>query len=165
MSYKIGEDGLLDFSSCRDNEEKLDQCWDYFLNNLSNVEVHAFDGKLVRGFTEHSFDHIVSGSSNRYDTALGHDIEFVEKRAKCLPLIVRVLKGDLKSQVYRVSQKKGKKTVIRRILTVMELEHRYYIVVLDEIGDIYKIRTAYPADKEYYDRCVRGQGTNAGTWG
>lgn len=165
MAYKIGEDGLLDFSSCANDEEKLDQCWEYFVENLSDVEVVAFDGKLVRGFTESSFNHIVSGSSNKYDTALDHDIDFVEKRAARLPLIAKVLKGELKSRVYRIGHWRGKKTSVRRVLTVIEVEHQYYVVVLDEMKDIYKIRTAFPADKSYYERRIRCRGTNAGTWG
>lgn len=165
MAYKIGEDGLLDFSGCANDEEKLDQCWEYFVENLSDIEVIAFDGKLVRGFTEFSFNHIVSGSSNKYDTALDHDIDFVEKRAVRLPLIAKVLKGELKSRVYRMSHRHGKKTSVRRVLTVIEAEHQYYVVVLDEVKDIYKIRTAFPATKSYYEQCIRGQGTNAGTWG
>lgn len=165
MGYTIGEDGLLDFSSCETDEEKLDQCWDYFVKNLSDVEVVAFDGKLVRGFTEFSFNHIVSGSSNKYDTALDHDIDFVEKRAARLPLIAKVIRGELKSRVYRVSHRCGKKTSVRRILTVIEVEHEYYVVVLDEVKDIYKIRTAFPSSKSYYEQCIRGQGTNAGIWG
>lgn len=165
MAYEIGEDGLLDFSGCANDEEKLDQCWEYFIENLSDVEVIAFDGKLVRGFTEFSFNHIVSGSSNKYDTALDHDIDFVEKRAVRLPLIAKVLKGELKSRVYRMSHRRGKKTNVRRVLTVIEVEHQYYVVVLDEVKDIYKIRTAFPASKSYYEQRIRGQGTNAGTWG
>lgn len=165
MAYKIGEDGLLDFSGCANDEEKLDRCWEYFVENLSEVEVIAFDGKLVRGFTEFSFNHIVSGSSNKYDTTLDHDIEFVEKRAARLPLIAKVLKGELKSRIYRMSHRRGKKTGVRRVLTVIEVEHQYYVVVLDEVKDIYRIRTAFPATKSYYEQCIRGQGTNAGTWG
>ena len=165
MSYKIGEDGLLDFSGCANDEEKLDQCWEYFVENLADVEVIAFDGRLVRGFTEFSFNHIVSGSSNKYDTALDHDIDFVEKRAARLPLIAKVLKGELKSRVYRMSHRRGKRASVRRVLTVIEMEHQYYVVVLDEVKGIYKIRTAFPATKSYYEQCIRGQGTNAGTWG
>lgn len=165
MAYTIGEDGLLNFSGCQSDDEKLDQCWDYFVENLSNEEVRAFDGKLVRGFTEFSFNHIVSGSKNKYDTALDHDTAFVEKRAARLPLISKVLKGELKSRVCRMSHKRGGKTGVRRILTVIEIEFQYYIVVLDEVGDVYKIRTAFPATKDYYEQCVRGQGTNAGIWG
>ena len=165
MAYKIGEDGLLDFSDCANDEEKLDQCWEYFVENLSEVEVIAFDGKLVRGFTEFSFNHIVSGSSNKYDTALDHDLDFVGKRAVRLPLIAKVLKGELKSRIYRMSHRRGKKTSVRRVLTVIEVEHQYYVVVLDEVKDIYRIRTAFPATKSYYEQCIRGQGTNAGTWG
>lgn len=165
MGYKIGADGLLDFSDCENDEEKLDQCWDYFVENLSDAEVIAFDGKLVRGFTEVSFDHIVSGSSNKFDTALDHDIPFVEHRAARLPLIARVIKGELKSQIYRMSHRRGKKTAVRRVLTVIEVEHEYYVVVLDEVKDIYRIRTAFPASKGYYEQCIRGQGTNAGIWG
>lgn len=52
----------------------------------------------------------------------------------------------------------------RRVLTVIGVEHEYYVVVLDEVKDIYKIRTAFPASKGYYDRCICGQGTNAGVW-
>ena len=47
MGYKIGADGLLDLSDCENDDEKLDQCWDYFVENLSDAEVIAFDGKLV----------------------------------------------------------------------------------------------------------------------
>ena len=165
MAYTIGDDGLLDFSDCINDEEKLDQCWDYFVENLSDVEVIAFDGKLVRGFTEFSFNHIVSGSSNKYDTALDHDIDFVEQRAARLPLIAKVLKGELRCRVYRMSRRSGKRTSVRRVLTVIEVEHQYYVVVLDEVKEIYKIRTAFPATKSYYEQCIRGQGTNAGTWG
>ena len=135
------------------------------MENLSDVEVIAFDGKLVRGFTEFSFNHIVSGSSNKYDTALDHDIDFVEKRAARLPLIAKVLKGELRCRVYRMSRSSGKRTSVRRVLTVIEVEHQYYVVVLDEVKEIYKIRTAFPATKSYYEQCIRGQGTNAGTWG
>lgn len=165
MSYTIGDDGLLDFSDCKDDEEKLNQCWEYFVDNLSSVKIVAFDGKPVRGFTKVSFDHIVSGSTNKYDTALDHDIPFVEKRAARLPLIPKVIKGELKSRVYRTAQKRGKKTTIRRTLTVIEFEHQYYIVILDEIDMAYRIRTAYPTNKTYFEHRVRGKGINDGIWG
>ena len=84
MAYTIGEDGLLDFSGCESDDEKLDQYWDYYLEHLNEPEIVAFDGKTVRGFTEWAFDHIVSRSSNKWDTALRHDIEFVERRTRCL---------------------------------------------------------------------------------
>ena len=48
----------------------------------------------------------------------------------------KVLKGELKSRVYRMSHRRGKKTGIRRVLTVIEVEHQYYVVVLDEVKDI-----------------------------
>ena len=102
---------------------------------------------------------------NKYDTALDHDIDFVEKRAARLPLIAKVLKGELKSRVYRMSHRRGKRASVRRVLTVIEMEHQYYVVVLDEVKGIYKIRTAFPATKNYYEQCIRGQGTNAGAWG
>lgn len=54
---------------------------------------------------------------------------------------------------------------MRRVLTVIEVEHQHCVVVLDEVKDIYKIRTAFPATKNYYEQCIRSQGTNAGTWG
>lgn len=165
MAYTLGDDGLLDFSGCSNDEEKLDQCWDYFVENLSDVEVIAFDGKLVRGFTEVSFSHIVSGSSNKYDTALGHDIDFVERRARCLPLIGKVIRGEIESRCYRVSERRGKKLSVRRVLTVIEVEHEYYVVVMAEVQNRYAILTAYPSSKSYYDRCIRGQGTNMGVWG
>lgn len=165
MAYTIGADGLLDFSNCMSNEEKLDQCWDYFVENLGDAKIIAFDGKLVRGFTEVSFEHIVSGSSNRYDTTLDHDIPFIEERAARLPLISRIIRGELKSQVWRVSHRRGKKNAVRRVLTVIEVEHQHYVVLLDEVKDVYKIRTAFPASKSYYERCIRGQGINAGVWG
>ena len=60
---------------------------------------------------------------------------------------------------------RGKKTSVRRVLTVIELEHQYYVVVLDEVKDIYKISTAFPAIKSYYEQRIRGQGANAGAWG
>lgn len=80
MAHTTGGDGLPGFSGYESDEEKLDQCWDYFCEQLGDIEVRAFDGKLVRGFTEVSFEHIVSGSSNKWDTARGHDIGFVERR-------------------------------------------------------------------------------------
>ena len=39
MAYTIGGDGLLDFSGCESDEEKLDQCWDYFCEQLNDIEV------------------------------------------------------------------------------------------------------------------------------
>lgn len=165
MGYTIGEDGLLDFSDCCTDEEKIRQSWDYFATNLQNVEIHAFDGKIVRGFTRTSFNHIVSGSSNKYDTALAHDIPFVEERAKRLPLIKKIITGAVKSKVYRELRANGRKSIVRRSLTIIEIEHRYFVVVLDEGPVNYRIRTAFPTNKNYFDRCIRGKGTNAGTWG
>ena len=165
MTYKIGEDGLLDFSDCEDDKEKLGQCWDYFVKNLSDVEVIAFDGKVVRGFTEVSFSHIVSGSSNKYDAALGHDIDFVERRARCLPLIAKVIRGEIKARCYRVSKRRGNKLSVRRILAVIEAEHAYYVVVMAEVQNRDAILTAFPSNKTYYDHCIRGQGAYAGIWG
>lgn len=98
MAYTIGGDGLLDFSGCESDDEKLDQCWDYYLEHLNEPEIVAFDGKTVRGFTEWAFDHTVSRSSNKWDTALRHDIEFVERRARCLPLIGQVIRGEIKAR-------------------------------------------------------------------
>lgn len=164
MAYFIDKEGYLDFSSCVSDEEKIDQCWDYFQNNLADAEITAFDGKRVRGFTRFSFEHIISGSSNKYDTALEHDIDFVEKRAKCLPLIKEVITGRLPSQTYRVSVRRSGKQSVRRILTVLEIAHQYYVVVLDEVRDQYRIRTAFPSNEQYYRQRIRGQGTNAGKW-
>ena len=45
----------------------------------------------------------------------------------------------------RVSHRHRKKNVVRRVLTVIEVEHQRHIVVLDEVKDVYKIRTAFPA--------------------
>ena len=61
-----------------------------------------------------------------------------------------------------MSHKRGKRTSVRRVLTVIEVEHQYYVVVLDELNDIYKSRTAFPATKSYFEQCIRDQGTNAG---
>ena len=165
MAYTIGEDGLLDFSGCESDDEKLDQCWDYYLEHLNEPEIVAFDGKTVRGFTEWAFDHIVSRSSNKWDTALRHDIEFAERRARCLPLIGQVIRGEIKSRCWRVSTRRGKRRAIRRVLSVVEIEHEYFIVVLEENGDAYRFRTAFPSNKEYYDHRVRDQGVNSGIWG
>lgn len=165
MPYTIGDDGLLDFSDCENDEEKEEQAWDYFCENLSNVEVIACDGRLVRGFTEKTFDHIVSGSSNRWDSALGHDIPFVEKRARHLPLIGKVLRGEIHARCWRIAKGSGRKNNVRKILTVIEMEHEYFMVVLAEVGDRYAILTAYPSSKEYYEQCARNRGTNLGIWG
>jgi hypothetical protein len=165
MPYTIGGDGLLDFSCCESDEEKKLQAWDYFCENLSDVEVIAWDGKLVRGFTEVSFKHIISGSSNKWDTAMGHDIDFVESRARCLPLIGKVIRGEIKSRCWRLFMRRGKKSGARKILTVIEVEHEYFVVVLAEVKERYAILTAFPANKEYYNQRIKGQGVNAGVWG
>ena len=39
MAYTTSGDGLLDFSGCESDEEKLDQCWDYFCEQLGDIEV------------------------------------------------------------------------------------------------------------------------------
>lgn len=165
MAYSIGSNDLLDFSGCADDDEKESQCWSYYQENLSDVTVFAFDGKLVRGFTRGTFAHIICGSSNRFDPAIGHDIKFSEKRAKCLPLIKKVLSGEIETQVWRTLQVKGKKRQTRRVLTVIEAEHKYYVVVLDEVGERYNLRRAYPTSEEHYKRCIYGKGTNCGHWG
>ena len=165
MSYTIGDDGLLDFSSCKSDKEKKEQAWEYFCENLSNTEVIAWDGRRVRGFTEVSYEHIISGSSNRWDTAMGHDIDFVERRARCLPLIGKVIRGEIKSRCWRVSMQRGKKVSPRKILTVIEMERDYFVVVLTEVKDRYAILTAYPTNKEYYNQRIKGRGVNEGIWG
>jgi len=165
MAYTIGDDGLLDFSGCESDEEKLDQCWDYYYEQLNQAKITAWDGKLVRGFNEWAFDHITTGSTNKWDTSLGHDAGFNERRASCLPLIPLAIQGQLKSHVWRVLKKKGKGSVVRRVLSVCEIRHEYFIVVLEEDRGRYRFRTAFPSNKEYYTRCVRGQGTNIGIWG
>lgn len=165
MPYTIGNDGLLDFSGCESDEEKRGRAWDYFCENLSSVEVIAWDGKLVRGFTDVAFDHIVSGSSNRWDTAKGHDIAFVEKRARCLPLIGKVIRGEIRSRCWRISMRRGNNNSMRKILAVIEIEYEYFVVVLAEVGDRYAILTAYPSNKEYYDQRIKNRGVNSGVWG
>lgn len=165
MPYTIGDDGLLDFSECSDDVEKDQQAWDYFCENLSDAEVVAWDGKLVRGFTEKTFDHIVSGSTNRWDAARGHDIPFVEKRARCIPLIGKVIRGEIQSRCWRILMHRGKKSNPRKILTVIEIEREYFVVVLNEVKDRYAIVTAYPSDEQYYKQRIQNQGTNLGLWG
>ena len=64
-----------------------------------------------------------------------------------------------------VSTRRGKRRAIRRVLSVVEIEHEYFIVVLEENGDAYRFRTAFPSNKEYYDHRVRDQGVNSGIWG
>ena len=64
-----------------------------------------------------------------------------------------------------VSTQRGKRRAIRRVLSVVEIEHEYFIVVLEENGDAYRFRTAFPSNKEYYDHRVRDQGVNSGIWG
>lgn len=165
MAHTTGGDGLPGFSGCESDEEKLDQCWDYFCEQLGDIEVRAFDGKLVRGFTEVSFEHIVSGSSNKWNTARGHDIGFVERRARCLPLIGKVIRGEIKSRCWCVSMRRGKKLTTRKILTVIEIEHEYFVVVMAEVKDRYAILTAYPSNREHYDHCIKNHGVNMGIWG
>lgn len=165
MPYTIGDDGLLDFSGCVDDEEKERQAWDYFCENLNQERIIAWDGRLIRGFNEWAFDHIVTSSSNKWDTARGHDAGFSESRARCLPLIPRVARGELEAHTYRVMRQRGKNRIIRRVLSVIEVEHEYFIVVLEENGDRYRFRTAFPSNKEYYERCVRNDGTYLGIWG
>lgn len=46
-------------------------------------------------FLARAFDHVVTASSNKWDVALGHDAGFSERRARCLPLIPLVVRGDL----------------------------------------------------------------------
>lgn len=165
MPYTIGNDGLLDFSDCVDDKEKERQAWDYFCENLSDAKVVAWVGKLVRGFTEVSYEHIISGSSNKWDTAMGHDIDFVESRARCLPLIGKVIRGEIKSRCWRISMRRGKRISTRKVLTVIEVDHEYFVVVLAEVKDRYAILTAYPTNKEYYTQCIKDQGVNMGIWG
>jgi hypothetical protein len=165
MAYTIGADGLLDFSDCESDEEKEQQAWDYYCENLGDVEVVACDGKLVRGFTEVTFNHIISGSSNRWDTALGHDIPFVEKRARHLPLIGKVIRGEIRACCWRVAKRNGGRASMRKVLTVVEVEHEYFVVVLAEVKDRYAFLTAYPSNKEYCDQCIRSVGVNLGIWG
>lgn len=52
MSYTIGSDGYLDFSKCSNDNEKIDQCWEFYRKNLADTCIVAADGKTVRGFTE-----------------------------------------------------------------------------------------------------------------
>lgn len=160
MSYQIGGDGLLDFSLCASDEEKMNQCWEYFLEHLSNTRVVAFDGCLVRGFTRVSFTHIVSGSSNNYDPSLGHDIPFVEQRARCLPLIGKVIRGEIPSRAY-TEIRRGK---TRRVLAVIEYQGMSYVVVMDVVGDQYRIRTAFPPDVTYIERCIVEKSEYVGEW-
>ncbi len=108
---------------------------------------------------------VVSGSSNKYDAALGHDIDFVERRARCLPLIAKVIRGEIKARCFRVSKRRGKKLSVRRVLAVIEAEHAYYVMVMAEVQNHYAILTAFPSNKTYYDHCIRGQGAYAGIWG
>ena len=76
-----------------------------------------------------------------------------------------MIRGEIKSRCYRVSERRGKKLSVRRVLTVIEVEHEYYVVVMAEVQNRYAILTAYSSSKSYYDRCIRGQGTNMGVWG
>ncbi len=165
MAYTIGPDGYLDFSKCANDDEKVEQCWEYYRENLADVDIVAADGKTVRGFTEETFTHIISGSSNRFDPALNHDIDFVERRARALPLIAKTISGALKSKVYRVSHSRRGKTVVRRNLVVIEVDYEYFVVVLDELKGRYRIRTAFPSNEGYVDRRIRALGTSVGVWG
>lgn len=165
MPYTIGPDGYLDFSECSNNDEKIDQCWDYYRECLADANIVAADGKTVRGFTEETFTHIISGSSNRFDPALDHDIAFVEHRARALPLIAKTISGGLKSRVYRVPHNRRGRTVVRRNLVVIEVGYEYFVVVLDELKGKYRIRTAFPSNEEYVNRRIRALGMNIGSWG
>lgn len=165
MSYTIGPDGYLDFSKCSDDNEKINQCWEFYRENLADASVVAADGKTVRGFTEETFTHIISGSSNRYDPALGHDVDFVEYRARALPVIAKAISGTVQSRVYRVSHNRSGKTVVRRNLVVIEIGFEYFVVVMDELKDKYRIRTAFPSNKAYVDKRIRAIGVNVATWG
>lgn len=165
MAYTIGGDGLLDFSGCGSEEEMKRQAWDYYYEHLNQPRIVAWDNKLVRGFNKWAFDHVVTSSTNKWDVTRGHDGGFSERRASCLPLIPRVVEGDLQSRSYRVLRRRGKRNVIRRVLSVIEIEHEYFIVVLEEDGDRYRFRTAFPSNKEYFQQCVRNDGTYCGIWG
>lgn len=165
MPYTIGPDGYLDFSRCTNDDEKIDQCWDYYREHLADVDIVAADGKSVRGFTEETFTHIISGSSNRFDPALDHDIDFVEHRARALPLIAKAISGALTSRVYRISHDRYGKTVVRRNLVVIEVGYEYFVVVLDELKGKYRIRTAFPSSEDYVNKRIRALGISAGIWG
>lgn len=95
---------------------------------------------------------------------MGHDIDFVERRARCLPLIGKVIRGEIRSWCWRVSQRRGKRISTRKVLTVIEMEHEYFVVVMAEVKDRYAILTAFSSNKEYYDRRIRGQSVNVGIW-
>ena len=165
MSYTIGSDGYLDFSKCSNDSEKIDQCWEFYRKNLADTCIVAADGKTVRGFTEETFTHIISGSSNRYDPTMEHDIDFVECRARALPVIAKAITGAVQSRVYRVPHYRGGKTVVRRNLVVIEIGFEYFVVVMDELEEKYRIRTAFPSNKDYVDKRIRAIGVNVGTWG
>ena len=66
---------------------------------------------------------------------------------------------------WRVSMRRGKKLTTRKILTVIEIEHEYFVVVMAEVKDRYAILTAYPSNREHYDHCIKSHGVNMGIWG
>lgn len=61
--------------------------------------------------------------------------------------------------------RRGKKLTTCKILTVIEIEHEYFVVVMAEAKDRYAILTAYPSNREHYDHCIKNHGVNMGIWG
>ena len=55
--------------------------------------------------------------------------------------------------------------VVRRNLIVIETGFEYFVVVMDELKDKYRIRTAFPSNKGYVDKRIKSIGVNVGTWG
>lgn len=151
--------GQLDLSPYKTVSDKRSACWTYFEKNLSNTRIVARDGTLVRGFTPTAFAHIATGSTKRRRAKDAPPVPFIERRARCLPLIVDALTGRRRTCVWR-----HRKNHRRRILSTEVARGSYLIVVLDELEGRYWFRTAYPTNKRYFESCVEGRAFLIDVW-
>lgn len=159
MDYTLTPSGYLDLSAYETVSDKHDAAWEYFSKHLASESIVARDGTLVRGFTAVSFTHVAYGTTKRHRSKDYPQDPFIEKRARCLPLIADALTGARKTLVWRDRKKRA-----RRTLSTELDSGSYLIVVLDEMDDLYWFRTAYPANSRYFEACVKGRGILLDVW-
>lgn len=133
-----------------ENEEALKEAYRVvYLDMYVRVEHYDWLGNRVH-FHAATFEHAFSESSDYKNSYGEHDIPLSKRRARLMPWIKEVLKGEQGTieRLHQLRKDSRNRNVVRRSLIVIEEK---YVVVLQarKSDDGLDFVTAFPTDEKY----------------
>lgn len=132
-----------------DNDEALKEAYrQVYLEMYVRVEHYEWTGKRVH-FHAATFEHAFSESSDYKNSYGEHDIPFSKRRARLMPWIKEVLKGEQGTieRLHQLRKDSRNRSVVRRSLIV--IEEKYVVVLQARKDNDLDFVTAFPTDEKY----------------